>query len=442
MSMFERADPGQRYVHDLAAAYTAGFRVYDPSHAGVQAYDFEMKILRAAPFAHALFRRWERIAGRRISVQAPDEGTDTDKALAKVCAQLVACVDGFTNARKMLARADFSGMRFAEIEWETRVERFGDGKPRLWDVPVRMVDHAKEVFRWVRVDARDGKEPVRTELQRWKVEKNDWVPVTRAESLIRHTFDESEETLGYGRGLREALWFLWHGWTHVRGERIATAEAFGRGRLVLKLDHTAKALVGKTTAQIVAEAHRTIDKMRAKHTFVISKNDELVLLDYPTGAAEAMGQLDKEFKEEALQLCLGGVLPTGGGEDVGSNSRAMTEQDSEDDVISTCSDHLEESYTRDLVGRVVARNWANVYELGLADAQSSRFSILRGQRRDPLKSAQLLDVVLRRAPVKTSQFYELVDLEEPGPDDEVIQPMAQPVLPGGAPSEGGFDGQQ
>lgn len=439
--MFEYLTGNNRsevYARRFASVYRTLSTVYDPSGAIQDEPNIEEKVLQNARLAHALNFRWEAIAGRKWTVGAGEEATPEEQVVAKITMQGLANIRRFTTARKMLARADFSGQRFAEVRTADEWHNYGDGKMRRWKVPVVLKDIPKERFRWQRTAG--TKTAVHLEI--FSLDADAWVPVPEGAPIIRHTFDDSEETLGYGRGLREALYFVWYAVSHIHRERMEAIERFGQGRLVLKLAGQTDAQVGATNELIRNRALTTLAKMKARHEFVIGQGDELSQLEGSMTGHEMMSEAEKECYEAAEQLCLGSVLPTGGGGDTGSYARATVEQASSDSVFQTCGDMLEESISEGIVVPFVRDNYQNFRELGLDGVPHPKFTILRGGHGDPLKNAQRIQAAQAAGlKIKRSEAYDLCELTEPGEDDDVLEPapqggMGMPGMPGGDPGAG------
>lgn len=439
--MFEFLSGNNRseiYSRRFASVYRTLSTVYDPSAAIQDEPNIEEKVLQNARLAHALNTRWEQIAGRKWTVSGGEEATPEEQVLAKITMQGLANIRRFTTARKMLARADFSGARFAEVRKQTIWAPWGDGKNRRWVVPCVIKDIPKERFRWQRTPG--TKTSVHLEI--FSLDADTWIPVPENAPVLRHVFDDSEETLGYGRGLREALYFVWYAVSHIHRERMDAIERFGQGRLVLKIAGDKDAQVGATNTQIRDRALATLAKMKARHEFVIGQGDELDQMEGSMTGHEMMSSAEEECYQAAEQLCMGSVLPTGGGTDKGSLARARVEEGSSDDLFHTCGDMLEESISEGLCVPFTVDNFSNLREMGLDGVPHPKFQILRDGKGDPLQNAQRIQAAQAAGlKIKRSEAYDLCELTEPGEDDDVLEPPQQAspfgAPPGGAPGDGG-----
>lgn len=442
---FTRATSPDAYANQIAHLYAAGYRLYDPSIAAERDPDHEAKMMRWPPFATAFQIRHTSIAGRRWTVVKADDGGEDEKRLAKIVSRLLGHIDGFTQARINLARADVTGARYAEVVKRVIVAKYGDGKAREWVVPVALRDMPKENFRWdAASDEAQSKSVLKFARKRNGVLS--WVPVPGYAPLIRHVIGDSEETLGYGRGLRDALWFLFGAATRVHQADVQAAERFGHGWLVLKLRSDAKGSPTVTNAQLVSTSSTALDKMRAKHNFVIGSEDTLEMLAPPAQAAQFMAALADRLERMGDRLIMGGTLFSGGqANSKGGYAQADSEAETATGIFDVCADMLEETFTRDLVAPCVRDNWANLVELGFADTDHPRFSVVRGRKQDP--ESGLRRVAAARGAgmaVKKSQAYELGDLEEPSEEDIETGNVLDPIVPvdplTGEPRDMGGDG--
>lgn len=424
---FPREQSPEAYARDLAIAYNSGFRVYDPSFAGSRDPAFEPKLYRFAPIATSLQIRHTLIAGRKHVIAAPDEGGDLERDLARVIGQCVSNIDDFTPARVLLARADVSGARFAKIDKREITATYGDGKARRWIVPVRLKDMDKRNFRWA-TDREDDTTRARLQFARKKTGSIQWVDVPRHAPLISHVVGNSESSLHHGEGLRDALYFLYQAMTRVFEADVRAAERLGHGWLVMKLASTKDSAPTITNTDLVTTAKAELKKMRADNNFVLGEGDALEFLAPPSSSSEWMGKLFERLVLMADRLVMAGSLYAGGPTDSkGGYAQAETEAETGWSVFSVLADSLAGSLTRCMVTQVVRDNWPNIVELGLDGAQHPVLTMDRGRKADPREAAERLEIVLRSGiKVKADQAYDLLDLEQPGPDDEVLEtPPAQ-----------------
>lgn len=430
---FERAVTPESYAQALAHAYFAGYRIYDPSIAAARDPEAEAKMMRFPAIAAPLAIRHHDIAGRRWEVNPPDKPTKAEELLASLVSLGVGEIQGFLDARLLLARADVSGTRYAEIVRETRVETWGDGKPRPWVVPVRLVDMAKENFRFRPDNPAIGRRP--KAVLEYALKRGGtivWTKVPGWAPLVRHVIGNSEEYLGYGKGLRDVLWFLYVALAGIWESDVTAADRLGHGWLHLKLDQAVSRSKDNPNSQVVTDSLTALKKMRAEHSFVTGKDEELQFLAPPGSAADFMGKLATRLERMADRVIMGGSLFSGGGaEDTGSYARSETERDTSKLIFDACAENLEETLTRDVAGRFVKDNARNIEALGAARARRPRLDLDRSRDPDPKAEADRLEVVARIGlPVKLDEAYDLVGFSRPGPNDETfVSPQAQPQQP-------------
>src|SRR5690606_17500510 len=111
---------------------------------------------------------------------------------------------GFTDARVRLADAIFRGSAYALICGERRMRSGGDDGPVLarW-APTALVDVDRRRFR-----ARYT--PEGYEWDFWSIEREAYEPLTEEQRrwFVRCTFDSTEDSLAYGRGLLDTIFYF------------------------------------------------------------------------------------------------------------------------------------------------------------------------------------------------------------------------------------------
>ena len=428
---FERARSPESYAHTLAHAFNNGYRIYDPSLAASKDPTFEKKLYRFPSFFSPLQVRHSNIAGSKWTVAAPDEGGDLESQMAAVCARGIGNIDRFTDGRINLARADVSGARYAEVVKRTIRADYGGGM-RDWTVPTALLDLPKENFRWRPDPDAEGTPRAYLEYARKKQGTVRWVRVKSWAPLVRHIVGDAEERLGYGFGLQDALYFIYMVRTRVFEADARAAERLGHGWLVLKMDGAKPGDPAKTNATLVKNAKDEMNKMRAKHNFVIGSGDELQFLAPPSSAADWMNRFGEALDRMADRVIMGASLFAGGGSQTeGSFARAETEADTASTVFDLYRDRLDETLTRDLVVPFIRDNWQNFVEMGLGHAMHPTYSSVRGRKRAPQEAAQTIEILLRSGvKLKADQVYDLVDMDKPGEGDDVIEGQ-QAAGPGG-----------
>ena len=210
----------QVYTRALSSAWRNGVQLHDPSLWLFRDPEVEEKMLRDADIRHAVGYRRHLIAGKDWALVPRDETSPLSDLSVHVGTTLLKEVEGFTQARMNLARAFFSGARFARIHGEPRVLDLGDGKKRTWWVPTRIEDLDKRMYRVV--PNNDGGS-LSAHWERWNVGAAEYDVETRFDAVhtIKHVYQDDEASLGHGSALREALGWWWYAKEHVFQESLA-----------------------------------------------------------------------------------------------------------------------------------------------------------------------------------------------------------------------------
>ena len=404
--------------------------------------DAEAKMLRDGVIGNAVDYRCGLVAGTEWELTGKVRGDLRGDLAVAVGTELIGFIKKFAPARKQLARACFHGSRYQEIKKTVRTLNIGDGKPRRWVVPVKLEDQSQWRFR-KKVTGRDTPNP-QAHWQRYKIlgvvddqdAEGRWVDVHPSEAVatIAHVYDETEDSLGYGRGLRERLGWPWYALSHVNQEAIGAIEKWARGWVLAKVHGAAHADTGLPNSEVVDEWVTKLEKMQSRHVMVMTKDDEVETLN---GGAGGGWQMIESFcdrlERQVDRIVLAATLPTGGGSgDVGSLARAGVEQDSTSNIVDFDRQAMEECYTDDLLGALWFWNWPNLVELGIQDSKPC-FCISKAQSDDPTEFLERAERAHGMGvDLSAAEFYEKGGLSKPLPDEEII--------PGGQPAPDPFGG--
>jgi hypothetical protein len=405
-------------------------------------------MLRDADIGHAVARRCALIAGREWNVTArkrvnsnskPQEVDPREDLANAVCTELLGSIKHFAEARKLIARAFFHGQRYAQIHLKPRRLTLGDGVERTWMVPIKLEDQDQFRYRKVQKDPY-AKEP-KAHWERWDIlgEKGgQWVKVSRREAIriIGHVYNDDESSLGYGRGLREALGWPWYAKTHVGQETIGAIERFARGWIHAKVSGARHAGTALPNTEVVSEWLKKLEAMQTRHVLVSDKDDDLNLI---TGSMEGWQMLTdfrKELKTTILTLVLSANLPTSADKG-GSFALADTQENSEESLIQFDRESLEETFTDDLVTCIWFENNANLEELGIVDLRP-RFNIQQEKRENPETTANVAATLHGiGVDLDAEDIYERTGNKKPEKDAEVIAGAVAPEPFGGLGDLGG-----
>lgn len=419
----------------MSSAWRNAIQLFDPSVWLHRDPEAEEKMLRDADIAQAITQRKHLIAGQEWTLIPRDEASPRSDLSVHVGTELLKGIKHFTGARLLMARAFFSGARFARIHMEPRVLRIGDGKERTWLVPFRLEDMDKRMYRIV--PKNDGK-TIQAHWQRWNVAKSDWEDesVLDAVRTIRHVYQDDQGSLGHGRGLREALGWIWYTKTHVMQETVQAVEKYAQGTMHLKMDMTRDAETGKVNEVLVQEALDMLEDMRARHVIVTDKSDDLEIIGGNAEGWQLLDVMEQKLATKATVLILGSNLPTTADKG-GSFALGKVQQDSTTELVGFDREILEETYTDDLLGCVWFENHANLAEMGIVD-EKPRFSITQKKHQEPKERAEVASVAngmgLR---LSEDDLYEQIGFRKPEEGEDVLAGAARDPFG----SFGGIGGQ-
>jgi len=414
----------QLYVRALSSAYRNNVQLFDPSVWLLRDPDAEESMLRDADIAHAVGYRRHLIAGRQWALTPRHDGNDGGDLAVEVGTELLGCIRHFTQARLNLARAFFSGSRFARIHGTPRVMSIGDGRPRTWWVPVRLEDCDKRMFRVV--PKIDGKK-IHAHWERWNIASQDWEVETIADSVatIRHVYQDDQATLGHGRALREALGWWWYAKEHVFQESLQAVERFAQGIIAAKVDGIRDAETGLPNAELIADWTDVLTDLRSRHVLVFDKSDDVEIISGNSEGYQLLKDIRGELRSTIFTLVLGANLTTGASEG-GSYALAEIQENSTEALIQYDRETLQETLTDDLIGCVWHRNHANLVELGIVE-EKPRFNITQEKRQDPKERAEVASVLnAMGVALSATDVYEQTGFRKPEGDEEVIAGRVEP----------------
>jgi hypothetical protein len=436
-----------RYVRELSAAFLRRDWIYDPSYAAAKDIEVYEKIRRDPVFAHVLDYRKRLVAGRDWVIEPASED-EKDMKLAKLMTQLLRELKGFTQARFNLAEAIPRGSAYAYIEGETKplnLVDFPDGA--TWWVPTRLVDVDRRRFALMKPQDRTADAPA--EWHFWSVDREKWEPLgERSQWFLRSTYDGTEDTLGYGRGLLDSLFFYAAAKTKLMTDGLAAADRFAQGFVTVGIANfrasEEKVVNAGDGGQSLADTWvSAIKKHRAENVLVHDVED---VINVHTGIGEGYGLIEslKSYIDDAVtRLVLGSILPTGGGADVGSNARAEVEEGSTDTLVAFDHEKQGEDIDRDLLGALYRYNYPQIAALGLGGARPGRFRLQQERLGDPTENAATIVTLLGAGiKLKKAEVYRKIGYSQPEEDDEVIEslpepaPAAEPGAPGDKPANG------
>lgn len=418
---------GLHYVHTLASAYARFLWISDPDYATISDIEAWQKVRRDAIIAHAIERRQHAAAGLdwQLLPATDDEG---DQRAAEVMTDLLRQMRGFHMGRFNLAESIFRGSSWAYINTRRRAMRVTGDKRRIWMVPERLTHVDRYRFRLSRTqDSFEVDAPaITTQWEMWSVKRQEWEPLLDRRPWVHVTFQPIEESLGYGRGLLNSIFFYWRAKEVVLTQGLAGLERWAQGLVHLALDDQRVGSVGRSNDEMVTEYLEQLKKHRSEHIFVTGKQDELKVHD----AAGTGYQMVRDFLEYldrgVTQLILSSILPTGGGADVGSNARAEIEQETSEAIFQSDRRTLSESIQDSLIDLIWRRNRGNLMALfadeGLPLPRCPEFVIMQKPLDSPENNIAVISQALQAGiPLKRIEIYERLGYSLPDENDDVIE---------------------
>lgn len=430
----------QIYNQSLTSVYRNGTQVFDASVWLARDPDAEEKMLRDADISYAVSYRQALVAGRQWTLQPKMKGSPRADLSVDVGTQLLGDIKQFTAARQLLSRAFFHGQRCARIHGHTRRMTIGDGRERTWWLPTRLEDLDKRSYRIV---PRNDRKNIEAHWERWDVAAGQWVTDTPLDNLhtIRHTYQDEQGTLGYGRALREALGWVWYTKVHIFQESQQSVERFAQGLVHVKVNGARDAETQKPNSAVIQEWLTTISNMMARHVLVTDEADSVEIIGGNATGWELMKDLRTELRGAAITLVLCANLPTSANEG-GSYALGEIQENSTEALVQFDRQALEETLTDHLMECVWWNNQANLRELGIAD-EKPLFNVKQEKKIDPKERADVANVLHGMGVALAKEdVYEQTGFRAPQEGEEIIagavapSPMAGMGLGGGFPPEG------
>lgn len=242
-------------------------------------------------------------------------------------------------ARMGLTSAIFDGMAAAKMSGQTRQMRIGDDTefrqwwfPRAYDpIPKHAI---KIVERW-RKEERGGKPVEIPEYRYATLDRGNWFEVDPEVQDLHYlwlTYARDAYTLGYGRGLLQAIYFYWFCKTRTMKSLLQGLDRFGWPFIIAKIaaGSSFQKSTGGGGAHTNAEwrADAMVDALAAMRAdaniIAIDQNDSIELVRVEGQSIAALLSLLQYYDKALVELILASSMPTGGGE-AGSFARAAVE---------------------------------------------------------------------------------------------------------------------
>lgn len=431
----------QVYGRQLHSLLESG-RMHEQSVTLERDIDAYEKMFLDADIAHLKQVRKHMVAGSRYQIQAASSHAVDVKA-ATVMTRIfdTGLGQGFVGARFNLAEGVFRGSAYARVvgtqHWMNHLD---DTKMpyRVW-MPTDLIDVDRRRFDKITHHLDRGLPTERFEIE-WRMfdeVKNDWRQWEHPEWYVKHVYNADEASLGYGRGLVEAMYFYWRAKELLLKDGLQGAARWAQGFLVAHVDNARSASSGKTNQAIVNSFIAELKKQTSQNFFIMDKLDELEVLPGPGQGWEIIKFMLEYCDKKLRQLCLGSNLPTDANKG-GSYALGEIQQNTTDVLIMYDRKLLAESLTRDLVSLVWNVNRSVFADLGLTSAEMPHLVILDEKVNDPKMQSEITKTLLEAGlPLKAEETYELSGRTMPGDNDTVIEPVSRQMGGGGGMGDGG-----
>jgi hypothetical protein len=300
------------------------------------------KMQRDGVIAKAVQYRQHQIATAEYRFVAPDSES---RELIPYFEALFRHCQNLHEGRMHLTHAIFEGIAWTkmfadEATFGVGVDKTGQSNPPIqWTVPVFAHVAADAIRRDVekrKIKPEDGPER-EVDVMYWStynMQSHEWLRVEKLENYLRLTYNDSAYTLGYGRGLIDAIWYYWYIKTQLLEKMLVGADKFAQPWIHIAIDLTMfhNAAGGGpgygTPEEMAAQLYAIFEKMRSGNIVITDSNAKVTPLDFSGTAAEGLAKLIEYCDRVLTELILGSSRPFGGGGPQGSYASAEVEKDS------------------------------------------------------------------------------------------------------------------
>lgn len=400
--------------------------------------DIYQKIRRDAVIKSLIDQYAFEVAEADYTIDPAREDNEQDARAAKFVRDLLDHIHGFHDSRAILAEAGIWGRRFAFIETRTMPVEIGDAPVQEWVVPVNLKDVDPRRFRWyVRPISHEQRKAgdAQVELHFFSVVRHQWEPLSKEQQrrFIKFIYHNTEDRLGYGEGLIEAMYLYYYWKTVVVQKNLQAIDRFANGFLIGTVDALRAASVARNADEARKEMENVLNRMRTEHYAVIEASggeklgDRIQLLE-STGAGSQMAMEFLQYLDNALsRLILGAVRPLGGEKGTGGFAEARVEAETISRKILYARRTLDDILTRDLIGYIWNANRVRFVQNGMAGARMPRFRSLPLVRESDREKLDRLKTIVEIMPVSRKWAYKVAGAEMPSdPDDVLESPRATP----------------
>jgi hypothetical protein len=281
----------------------------------------------------------------------------------------------------------------------------GDKIVRKWWVPMGL-KHMNRL-RVIRkaVELPDG--TVDREYQVWNVKNNKFERMDHPEWYVKHIYDDVEQSLGFGRGLLDSIYYVWWAKGIIWNEALGGVERWGRGFIVAKINGSIPGSIGKTNAALRGEFLDELEAHQARHILAIDGRHDVEVINGPGQGWQLVKEMIDYCDNVIRTLILGSNLPTAGsGGEGGSFAMAKVQENSTESLIQYDRELLAETYTNDLLNLIWRVNRFPLVSMGLGNIEMPQFNIEQEKHVDPLKHVQVGQALVQAgADVKEEDIF-------------------------------------
>lgn len=403
----------QRYTADLAAASNGMGWVYDPDLAIQSDPDPYATLMQDGTCRAGITRRVRAVASPVLRVD-PKSDEEQDKHSAAALEALLTR-GNHRQGRRWLAAAVVQGVAVVSVDWQRERLDIGDLGERVWWVPKRIRSVGKQRLRRRKSDgAWELYSPTR---RAWEVLSD-----AMKRRMVIWRYEDSEDTLGFGRGIGAALYVLCYDKMNLKRYGLEAAELWARGGILAKkIDTLRLSGDGDDNQTVVDNELEALRIMRGDNAVVYNKDEELSLLA-STGAGEDRAKALMEYIDGEISLLtvgsrkgLGERAGSGG---LASGAAAVVDEEKLDAIASGDRAELAEVLDTQLAARCWRLNKPLFDEIGGA---RGTVNLTAGHKATPREEAEMLEIATRTGvPVTVREALERTGYRAAEEDDEIL----------------------